>query len=115
MNKGNGILSLSAALFLTHGASGAELFHSGFESPSAGDRYPVLSAGDSVDGWTVEAGTIEIVGTYWVAAEGNQSIDLSGIFDQAGTIYRDVATVPGTSYLLRFAFAGNPADEAVKE
>jgi choice-of-anchor C domain-containing protein len=105
---------LAGILYLLS-ASAAELFHSGFESPSAGSLYTVLRAGDSVDGWTVEAGTIEIVGTYWVAAEGNQSIDLSGIFEQAGTIYRDVATLPGSSYVLRFAFAGNAADEAVKE
>jgi choice-of-anchor C domain-containing protein len=114
MNKGICFIFLTGALWSAE-LRGAELFHSGFESPSAGDRYTVLSQSDSVDGWTVEAGTIEIVGTYWLAAEGNQSIDLSGIFDLAGTIYRDVPTVPGNSYVLKFAFAGNPADAAIKE
>jgi hypothetical protein len=114
MNKGTCFIIFAGALW---GAElrGAELFHSTFESPSAGDRYTVLSQSDSVDGWTVEAGTIEIVGTYWLAAEGHQSIDLSGIFDLAGTIYRDVPTVPGNSYVLKFAFTGNPEDASIKE
>jgi choice-of-anchor C domain-containing protein len=115
MNSGKYFISGLTGILCLFSASAAELFHSSFESPSAGSLYSVLGAGQTVDGWTVEAGTIEIVGTYWVAAEGNQSIDLSGIFDQAGTIYRDVPTTPGASYVLKFAFAGNAEDAAIKE
>jgi choice-of-anchor C domain-containing protein len=86
------------------------VMHSGFEQPDAGGGYAAYLAGAEVDGWVVEAGSVEIVGTYWQAAEGNQSMDLSGIWDWAGTIYRDVATVPGKQYKLRFALAGNPED-----
>ena len=27
-----------------------------------------------------------------------------------GTIYQDIATIPGKTYKIRFAFAGNPED-----
>ena len=93
----------------------AEIFRSGFEEPSAGSLYTVILSGSGVDGWTVENGSIEVVGTYWVAAVGNQSVDLSGIHDWAGTISRDVITTPGNWYKLKFAFAGNPADAAIKQ
>jgi choice-of-anchor C domain-containing protein len=42
----------------------------------------------------------------WQAANGNQSVDLSGY--QPGTIYQDVSIIAGQTYLLSFAVAGNP-------
>lgn len=68
----------------------------------------VLGTGSDLGGWRVEAGTVEAVGTFWQAAEGTVSIDLSGIYDQAGTISQEVATVPGHRYQLSFSIAGNP-------
>ena len=94
----------------------AKVFSNGsFESPVIGVPYQVFSAGENIGGWIVESGTVEIVGPYWQAAEGKQSLDLSGIWDLLGTIYQDVPTIPGQSYKVRFAFAGNPEDQAVKE
>src|SRR5205814_9778429 len=58
--------------------------------------------------WTVESGTVEIVGPYWQAPAGSQSLDLNGIFEEIGTIYQDVPTVAGQAYKVRFAYAGNP-------
>src|SRR5687768_2173401 len=113
MKRGRIIVSALAGLLGVVDASAAELFRSSFESPPVGPSYSAIFAGNGIDGWTVETGTIEVVGTYWAAAEGNQSIDLSGIFEAAGTIYRDVATTPGNWYKLKFAFAGNPLDGAV--
>ena len=81
----------------------------GFENPPGIYPYQVFDSGTSVPGWVVESGTVEITaGTYWQAAEGAQSLDLNGIFEQIGTIYQDVATTPGQSYKVRFAYAGNP-------
>jgi choice-of-anchor C domain-containing protein len=86
-----------------------------FESPDVGGGYSAVFAGQNIGAWVVESGSVEIVGTYWQAAAGNQSLDLSGIWDFAGTIYQDIATIPGQKYTLRFAFTGNPEDQAVKE
>ncbi|HEX7861017.1 MAG TPA: choice-of-anchor C family protein [Verrucomicrobiae bacterium] len=91
------------------------LANGSFENPPVGGSYVPFLTGANIDGWIVESGTVEVVGTYWQAAAGTQSLDLSGIGEEAGTIYQDVATVPGQTYKLRFAFAGNPEDQAIKE
>ena len=98
-------------LMLAFGANclHAQTVNGGFESP--GDVYPyrVFSVGNSLPGWVVEHGTVEITaGRYWAAAEGKQSLDLNGIFEEIGTIYQDVPTQTGQRYRVRFAFAGNP-------
>ena len=95
--------------------SNAAVSNGSFEEPVVHVPYQVFSTGESIGGWVVEAGTIEIVGTYWPAAAGRQSVDLSGIFDLIGTIYQDIPTIPGQDYTVRFAFAGNPEDGATKQ
>jgi choice-of-anchor C domain-containing protein len=80
----------------------------GFESPPGISTYQEFGIGNNPPGWIIESGTVEIVGPYWQAAEGSQSLDLNGIFEEIGTIYQDVTTVPGRSYKIRFAYAGNP-------
>lgn len=61
----------------------------------------------SIPGWTVTAGSVDYVGPYWQPAEGQRSLDLSGLGAQ-GTIAQSFPTVPGVPYLVRFALAGNP-------
>ena len=76
-----------------------------FENPSIGaSRYRAYSG--SLGAWTIEKGSVDIVGKYWKPAQGKQSLDLSG--HGPGTIYQDVRTVPMKKYTLRFAAAGNP-------
>ena len=70
-----------------------------------GVPWRVFSAGQGFGGWVVESGTVEIVSA-WQDADGDQSVDLSGL--GRGAIYQDVPTTPGRLYLLRFALAGNP-------
>ncbi|MDD5139888.1 MAG: immunoglobulin domain-containing protein [Verrucomicrobiales bacterium] len=84
------------------------LVNGSFENPPGINPYAVFNTGTSLLGWVVENGTVEIVGTYWQSAEGAQSLDLNGIFEQIGTIYQDFATTPGQTYKVRFAYAGNP-------
>src|SRR6266536_771045 len=102
-----GIFTLSilvAALELNAGP----FQNGGFESPPSISTYQAFDNGNNPPGWIVESGTVEIVGPYWQAAEGSQSLDLNGIFEEIGTIYQDIPTVPGQSYRIRFAYAGNP-------
>lgn len=63
-------------------------------------------AGQEMDGWKVLSGNVDLTGPYWQAARGHMSLDLNG--NQAGTIAQDIATVPGHTYTLSFALAGNP-------
>ena len=97
---------------LTFGFSNAATINNGsFEAQQISVPYQVFSAGQDLGGgWIVESGTVEIISDYWPAAQGRQSVDLSGIFEDIGTIYQDIATTPGKTYKIRFAFAGNPED-----
>lgn len=77
-----------------------------FEVPDAGPSYRTYRTGQTFGGWTVESGSVDQKGPFWQAASGQQSIDLNG--NEVGALYQDVPTVPGQSYRLRFAMAGNP-------
>jgi choice-of-anchor C domain-containing protein len=77
----------------------------GFEELPAGDA--------SLAPWTVDAGSIDWIGTYWPAQDGAMSIDLSGT--SAGTLSQTFATTIGNTYTVSFGLSGNPAgDPAVK-
>lgn len=72
-----------------------------------GRDYTVYAPNSTtITGWTVSDGSVDYIGWYWQAAEGNRSLDLSGF--SLGTIYQDFPTTPGTEYFVRFALAGNP-------
>jgi choice-of-anchor C domain-containing protein len=73
-----------------------------------GSGYETLNAGDtSITGWTVDAGSVDWVGTYWQAQDGSMSLDLSG--DDAGTLSQTLATTIGNTYTVSFFLSGNPA------
>ena len=96
--------------------SGAALAFSGptnasFETGTYVDNgfgFEQLNAGDtSLDGWTVEAGSVDWVGTYWPAQDGSMSIDMSGL--DSGTLSQTFATTIGSNYTVSFYLSGNPA------
>jgi len=81
-----------------------------FETPFIGESnltYLTYSAGQIMGGWTVTSNSVDLIDTYWQAADGVQSADLNG-GSAGGAIYQDVATVPGQQYYLSFSLAGNP-------
>ena len=61
----------------------------------------------SIDGWSVDAGSVDWVGTYWPAPEGTMSIDMSGA--DAGTLSQTFETTIGNTYTVAFVMSGNPA------
>ena len=78
-----------------------------FETPDVGSGIVTFVGGTSFDDWAVAGGSIDLVGTYWDAATGKQSVDLSG--GSAGGVFQDLATSPGQTYGLAFAMSGNHA------
>jgi choice-of-anchor C domain-containing protein len=95
------------------------VFNGSFEQPTVGGGFVTLPSGSTgLTGWTILDGTVGLapdsidhIGSYWQAAEGNQSIDLDGGAsdgNDAAAISQDISTTPGQSYLLQFAMAGNP-------
>jgi uncharacterized protein (TIGR03437 family) len=84
-----------------------------FELPGNAGSYLQLYASDSsatnITCWTVTSGSVDYVGSYWVASQGNYSVDLGGPTGP-GTIAQTFATSPHTSYTVTVDVAGNPGD-----
>ncbi|MFE6050935.1 choice-of-anchor C family protein [Kitasatospora sp. NPDC056446] len=80
-----------------------------FESPKvAANSFTEYNAGQVIGPWRVVSGSVDLIGAgFWQAAEGDQSVDLNGA--DSGTIAQTFATVPGTTYSVTYALAGNPA------
>jgi choice-of-anchor C domain-containing protein len=73
-----------------------------------GSGFQQLNAPNaSIDGWTVDAGSVDWIGTYWPAPEGSMSIDMSGV--NAGTLSQTFDTTIGNTYTVSFLLSGNPA------
>jgi choice-of-anchor C domain-containing protein len=81
----------------------------GFESPATRTKdYDPFVQGTSIGAWRVEEGAVDLISHhFWKPAKGHQSLDLDGSCG-AGTISQHVHPVPGRTYHLRFALAGNP-------
>ncbi|MFE2110002.1 choice-of-anchor C family protein [Kitasatospora sp. NPDC059463] len=80
-----------------------------FETPKApANAFTPLTTGQGIGPWAVTAGSVDLIGAgFWQAAEGDQSLDLNG--SSSGTVAQSFTTVPGTTYSVSYALAGNPA------
>jgi choice-of-anchor C domain-containing protein len=79
-----------------------------FESGTfSGAPFDTLNAGSTdLEGWTIDSGSVDWIGSYWQAADGARSIDLDG--NAAGAISQTLATTIGNTYDVTFALSGNP-------
>ncbi len=106
------ILSGVALMFAMPGLVMASLTNGSFENGTASiGSYKTLFAGDiDIDDWTilgsVTVGSVDYIGGYWVASDGDRSLDLNG--EQPGGVQQNINTVVGTKYLVSFDMAGNP-------
>lgn len=110
---GGGIpLSPKAPQFCQVGSSsGAD----SFEEPTApAHGFSTLSAGAAIGPWTVTQNNVDLMGAdSWQAADGDQSVDLSGsIAPIRGAVARTFPTdglpLPLFTYVVTFCLAGNP-------
>jgi choice-of-anchor C domain-containing protein len=73
----------------------------------SGAPFDTLNAGSTdLEGWTIDSGSVDWIGSYWQAADGARSIDLDG--NAAGAISQTLATTIGNTYDVTFALSGNP-------
>jgi choice-of-anchor C domain-containing protein len=74
-----------------------------------------LGAGASIGPWTVSRGHVDLIGAgFWQAADGVQSVDLSGSATPiAGGVAQSFTTVPLLKYRVSYKLAGNPAGPPV--
>jgi hypothetical protein len=92
--------------------AGNLITNGGFESPALPfARYQLFS---SIPGWSLASGpAIEVQNHVAGApAEGQQHVELDSSASSA--IYQDVATVPGETYRLTFAFAARPGTDTTE-
>lgn len=75
-------------------------------APRGGQQLITFREGQHFGHWKVLRHSVEVVGRRWQAADGVQSLDLSG--DDKGIIRQKPSAVTGQTYTLSFAFAGNP-------
>lgn len=93
----------------------AQEFQNGsFEEGPADIGYDVRLDSGSTDlpGWDILSGSIDIKGDYWVASNGDRSLDLNGI--EPGVISQTFDTEQGGLYQVLFDMAGNPDESGLK-
>ena len=111
------VVATLTAVVLTLGSAGAlagapvNLVHNGsFENPEVSGDFDTYTAGQDIDGWHVETGSVDVTEEpHFDAVRGKpsaQAIDLNG--NGPGSISQDLDTNADQTYLLRFFLAGNP-------
>ena len=102
-------LAAAAAALAAFPAGAATITNGSFELGSNPGSFTTLNNGDStsITGWTVGGGGVDYIGSYWEAADGQRSVDLSAL--SAGSISQDINDlIIGRTYRITFALAGNP-------
>jgi len=95
------LLALSVVPALAVGTNGS------FEIGTDPGVFATLSAGNTnITDWTINSGSVDYIGTYWLASNGLRSIDLNGL--ASGSISQVLATVVGATYNVTFDLSGNP-------
>jgi choice-of-anchor C domain-containing protein len=116
MNKSCALFSalIGLAFPLTSLGSYAPLLVNGsFEiGPDTGGGFVTLFPGDiSIQNWEVVGeNSVDYIGSFWEASDGNRSIDLSGT--DAGAIEQTFNTVRNEMYRVTFDIAGNPGSDS---
>ena len=87
----------------------ATIANGSFEDGTAPGVFTTLNSVDStsITGWTVGSGSIDYIGSYWQASDGNRSLDLTGV--AKGSIFTTITDlIVGTAYKIYFDLSGNP-------
>lgn len=107
-DEDDGALGTAASQLISCGVlpSGNIVTNGSFESPSVWNGQ--LWHGTAIPGWQTAYGQIELWNHAYGTnpAHGNQHIELDSV--GSSSIYQDLATIPGVTYVLRFSFAGSP-------
>jgi choice-of-anchor C domain-containing protein len=88
----------------------SQIQNGSFESGTNPGSYLTVTSPNNttITGWNVVSADIDYIGSYWQAANGTRSIDLSGSVGSAGAIQQTFTTTAGATYYITFSLAGNP-------
>jgi len=98
VSSGLGFSAAQAAVFTNGSFEQGTFSGSGFDTVGAGNT--------AITGWTVGLNSVDWIGAYWNAQNGNRSIDLSG--NGNGSLSQTFDTVLNQVYQVTFWVAGNP-------
>lgn len=108
-------MAAAAVTLSTAGSAATNLITNGsFElGTNPGVFTPLTKGSTAITGWAVGGAGIDYIGTYWEAADGVRSLDLSGSTpgknnNYNGTVSQAFDTVAGKTYEVSFYLAGNP-------
>lgn len=104
---------LAAAAIVPGAAQAATLVNGSFEASTL-DRASldlgfvnVAAGNNSIVGWDVTSGSVDYIGSYFAAQDGQRSVDLAGA--TLGTLSQTITdTVAGQTYLVSFWVSKNP-------
>ena len=102
-------LSAALALFASPANAATNLVSNGsFEFGINPGSFTTVTAFDnsSIVDWTVGSGSIDYIGSYWLAQDGARSIDLAG--NALGTISQTLTTAISQAYTVNFWASKNP-------
>lgn len=102
------ILATALSLATIGSAQSATISNGSFEFGDAPNSFTPLNSGSgAITGWTIGGHSVDYIGSYWAAAEGNRSVDLNG--NGQGILSTSIIElVVGRTYNLLFAMSGNP-------
>ncbi len=110
-------LAVVASVALAGSALAAGFTNGSFESGTfvnGGSGFETLAAGTAnagaITGWTVTAGSVDWISTYWTAEDDSMSLDMNGSppGSTVGSISQTFDTSPNSTYAVQFYLAGNP-------
>jgi choice-of-anchor C domain-containing protein len=103
------MVSAAMTIGLAASASAATITNGSFEDHAAfSGGFTTLGTGSSaLTGWTIDSGSVDLIGSYWEASDGVNSLDMSGgASGKISTMITDL--IIGSRYLLSFDIAANP-------
>ena len=101
------LLGLAATLSFGSAANAATIVNGSFEVGVNPGSFATLPGGSTaINGWTIGGASVDYIGSYWTAQDGNRSIDLAG--SGIGSISQIIATNIGQMYNVSFFVSRNP-------
>jgi len=99
-------LMLGLTFFGAVSSQASTIFNDGFDPYEGLGPYTTVNNGGTIGPWTVGGAGVDWIGSYWQAAGGTGSVDMSAM--DAGALSTTLNTIAGQVYVLTFYLSGNP-------
>lgn len=98
---------MMAALTLPGSTLAASVNNGSLEGSAPIGSYLTLPTDSTaIEGWTVSAGAVDWIGTFWSSFHGTKSVDMNAV--APGALSQQLTTAVNNTYVVGFSLAGNP-------